>query len=82
MQHIKCPALIMIDRWDGQMGFPGGTLKEGDDSHFMSEITGIKIVPLLQHENKGINRFLENSFAGSSRDDLDVLLREVFHLTL
>ena len=153
MQHIKCPALIMIDRWDGRMGFPGGTLnegesllealvreikeevgitikpekvhpivthetrivthlyglkvleveflhiyyhilnnfsrsillhayEEGDDSHFMSEITGIKIVPLLQHENKGINRFLENSFAGSSRDDLDVLLREVFHLTL
>lgn len=151
MQHIKCPALIMIDRWDGRMGFPGGTVnagedlidalvreikeeigitikpekvhpivthetrivthlyglkvleveflhiyyhilnnfsrsillhayEEGDDSHFMSEITGIKIVPLLQHENKGINRFLENSFAGSSLDDLDVLLKEVFNL--
>jgi len=153
MQHIKCPALIMIDRWDGRMGFPGGTVnenetllealvreikeeigitikpakvhpivthesrivthlyglkileaeflhiyyhilnnfsrsillhayEEGDQSHFMSEITGIKIVPLIQHENKGIERFLENSFAGSSREDLSVLLSEVLHITL
>ncbi|DAB38105.1 MAG: hypothetical protein A2023_02110 [Sulfuricurvum sp. GWF2_44_89] len=153
MQHLKCPAIIMIDRWDGRMGFPGGTVnegesllealvretkeeigitikpskvhpiashetrivthlyglkvleaeflhiyyhilsnfsrsillhayEEGDNSHFMSEITGIKIVPLLQHENKGINRFIENSFAGSSKEDLDVLLREVFGIEL
>jgi U8 snoRNA-decapping enzyme len=153
MQHLKCPALIMIDRWDGRMGFPGGTVnegesllealvretkeeigitikadkvhpiashetrivthlyglkvleaeflhiyyhilsnfsrsillhayEEGDNSHFMSEITGIKIVPLLQHENKGINRFIENSFAGSSKEDLNVLLREVFGIEL
>lgn len=153
MQHIKCPAIIMIDRWDGRMGFPGGTVnenetlidalvreikeeigitikasqvdpivshetrivthlyglrvleaeflhiyyhilnnfsrsillhayEEGDDSHFMSEITGIKIVPLVQHENKGIVRFVENTFAGSSREDLDVLLREVFGIEL
>lgn len=153
MQHLKCPALIMIDRWDGRMGFPGGTVnegesllealvreikeeigitikpdkvhpivshetrlithlyglkvleaeflhiyyhilnnfsrsillhayEEGDESHFMSEITGIKIVPLIQHENKGIVRFIENSFAGSSREDLDVLLREIFHINL
>lgn len=153
MQHIKCPALIMIDRWDGRMGFPGGTVnegehlmealvreikeevgitvkpdqvhpiashenrivthlyglkvleaeflhiyyhilnnfsrsillhayEEGDESHFMSEITGIKIVPLIHHDNKGINRFLENSFAGATREDLDVLLSEVLHMKL
>lgn len=151
MQHLKCPALIMIDRWDGRMGFPGGTVnegenlldalvreikeeigitikpekvhpvvshenrlvthlyglkvleaeflhiyyhilnnfsrsillhayEEGDESHFMSEITGIKIVPLIQHENKGIAKFLENAFAGATRDDLDVLLKEIFHI--
>ncbi len=151
MQHIKCPALIMIDRWDGRMGFPGGTVnkgenliealvreikeeigitikpaqvhpivshenrivthfyglkvleaeflhiyyhilnnfsrsillhayEEGDESHFMSEITGIKIVPLIQHANKGINRFMENSFAGATREDLEILLSEVLHL--
>lgn len=152
MQHLKCPALIMIDRWDGRMGFPGGTVnenetlmsalvrevkeeigitikpdqvhpiathenkivthfyglkvleaeflhiyyhilnnfsrsillhayEEGDESHFMSEITGIKIVPLVQHDNKGINRFLENSFAGATKEDLQVLLNEVLHLS-
>ena len=148
MQHFQCPAVIMIDRWDGRMGFPGGTVnenetlidalvreikeevgisiktdhvhpiashenrivthlyglkvleaeflhiyyhilnnfsrsillhayEEGDESHFMSEITGIKIVPIVQHENKGINRFLENAFAGATREDLIVLLNEV-----
>lgn len=153
MQQIKCPALIMVDRWDGRMGFPGGTVdedeelmealmreikeeigitiksshvrqiashegrivthfyglkvleieflhiyyhilnnfsrsillhayEEGDTSHFMSEITGIKIVPLLTHQNKGINRFLENSFAGSSKEDLEVFLSEVLHINL
>lgn len=153
MQHLKCPALIMIDRWDGRMGFPGGTVnegenlidalvreikeeigitikpsqvapivthenryvthlyglkvleaeflhiyyhilnnfsrsillhayEEGDESHFMSEITGIKIVPLIQHENKGIKKFVENAFAGATREDLDVLLNEIFHITL
>jgi 8-oxo-dGTP pyrophosphatase MutT (NUDIX family) len=153
MQHLKCPALIMIDRWDGRMGFPGGTVnageslldalvreikeeigitikpdkvhpiathenrivthlyglkvleveflhiyyhilnnfsrsillhayEEGDESHFMSEITGIKIVPLIQHENKGIKRFVENAFAGATREDLDVLLKEIFHINL
>ena len=153
MQHLKCPALIMIDRWDGRMGFPGGTVnageslldalvreikeeigitikpdkvhpiathenriithlyglkvleaeflhiyyhilnnfsrsillhayEEGDESHFMSEITGIKIVPLIQHENKGIKRFVENAFAGATREDLDVLLKEIFQIHL
>lgn len=153
MQHLKCPAIIMIDRWDGRMGFPGGTVnegenlmdalvreikeeigitikpsqvnpivthesrivthlyglkvleaeflhiyyhilnnfsrsillhayEEGDQSHFMSEITGIKIVPLVQHDNKGINRFLENAFAGATREDLEVLLTEIFHIAL
>lgn len=153
MQHFKCPALIMIDRWDGRMGFPGGTVnegesllealvreikeeigitikpdkvhpvvshenrlvthlyglkvleaeflhiyyhilnnfsrsillhayEEGDASHFMSEITGIKIVPLIQHENKGIKRFVENAFAGATREDLDVLLKEIFQIDL
>ena len=27
---VKCPAVIMIDRWDGRMGFPGGTLNENE----------------------------------------------------
>ena len=153
MQHLKCPALIMIDRWDGRMGFPGGTVnenetlidalvreikeevgisiktdhvrpiashenrivthlyglkvleaeflhiyyhilnnfarsillhayEEGDESHFISEITGIKIVPLVHHDNKGVNRFLENAFAGATREDLEVLLTEILHLPI
>jgi U8 snoRNA-decapping enzyme len=154
MQHTSCPAVIMIDRWDGRMGFPGGTLEEGepledalireineeigikvkpekvkeivsfenekiathlyglhvheieflhiyyhilnnfsrsilkhayeeqDESHFMSEITGIKIVPIIKHENKGINKFLQNSFAGSSKKDLEVFLSEVLKMDL
>ncbi len=152
-RHLKCPAVIMIDRWDGRSGFPGGTVEkneplldtlvreiheeigvrvkpdkveqivthngklvthlyglevqeieflhiyyhilnnfsrsilhhayegEGDDrSHFLSEITGIKIVPIFEHDNKGINRFLENSFAGSGKEDLLVFLKEKFGL--
>ncbi len=154
MKHTICPAVIMIDRWDGRMGFPGGTLEEGeplldalvreikeeigirvkpdkvkevvsfdnekivthlyalevheveflhiyyhilnnfarsilkhayedeDDSHFMSEITGIKIVPIIRHQNKGINKFLQNSFAGSSKEDLLVFMEEILGLDL
>ena len=149
IKHIKCPALIMIDRWDGRMGFPGGTAEpdeslldalvreikeeigirvkrdkvhpiashewkiathlyglrvqeieflhiyyhilnnfarstllhayeEGDESHFMSEITGIKIVPLIEHAGKGINKFVENSFAGSAKEELYIIMREIF----
>lgn len=148
ISRTKCPAVIMIDRWDGRMGFPGGTIEpdeeildalkreiyeeigirvrteqvreiashewkvvthfyglevneleflhiyyhmlsnfsrsillhayeEGDSSSFMSEITGIKIVPIVEHANKGINKFLENSFAGATRHDLIALLDEV-----
>jgi U8 snoRNA-decapping enzyme len=54
--------------------------EEGDESHFMSEITGIKIVPLVEHEGKGINLFLQNHFAGSGKEDLLVLLREVLKI--
>jgi len=154
MKHTICPAVIMIDRWDGRMGFPGGTLEEGeplldalvreikeeigirvkpdkvkevvsfdnekivthlyalevheveflhiyyhilnnfarsilkhayeedDESHFMSEITGIKIVPIVKHHNKGINKFLQNSFAGSSKEDLLVFLEEILELDI
>lgn len=151
MQHIQCPAIIMIDRWDGRMGFPGGTVNEGenlldalvreikeevginirpekvhpiashenklvthlyglkvleaeflhiyyhilnnfsrsillhayeeeDGSHFMSEITGIKIVPIISHEGKGISRFMQNAFAGATLEDLEILLAEVLKI--
>ena len=151
MQHTRCPAVIMIDRWDGRMGFPGGTLEpneklldalvreikeevgirvkkdkvvgvisqenekiathlfalkvneleflhiyyhilnnfsrsilnhayeEADESHFMSEITGIKLVPIISHNGKGINKFLENSFAGGGKLDLEVFLKEILN---
>ena len=153
IKHMICPALIMIDRWDGRMGFPGGTVdegeelldalvrevkeeigitvkpdkvrpitthvgkiathlyalevleieflhiyyhilnnfsrsillhayEEGDTSHFMSEITGIKIVPLFQHKNKGINLFLQNSFAGSAKDEILIMLDELFKMDI
>jgi ADP-ribose pyrophosphatase YjhB (NUDIX family) len=154
MKHTVCPAVIMIDRWDGRMGFPGGTLEpdellqdalvreikeeiginvkpqkaieissfenekivthlyglrvkeieflhiyyhilnnfsrsilkhayeEDDKSHFMSEITGIKIVPIVLHDGKGINKFLESSFAGSCKEDLEVLIKEVLKINL
>lgn len=153
IKSVRCPALIMIDRWDGRMGFPGGTVhegeslldalvrevkeeiginvkpdkvkpiashewkiathlyglevqeaeflhiyyhmlnnfsrsillhayEEGDKSHFMSEITGIKIIPLVQHEGKGINLFLQNSFAGSAKNELLIMLDEVFHIKI
>jgi U8 snoRNA-decapping enzyme len=154
IKHVKCPAVIMIDRWDGRSGFPGGTLEsdeplmealvreikeeigisvrtelahpivshegskivthlfglkvneleflhiyyhilnnfsrsillhayeEGDASHFMSEITGIKIVPIVNHGGKGINRFLENSFAGGAKEDILVFLKEVLKIDI
>lgn len=151
IKSMRCPAVIMIDRWDGRIGFPGGTVdgdeslldalvrevkeeiginvkadkvhpiathegklathlyglevleveflhiyyhilnnfsrsillhayEEGDESHFMSEITGIKIIPLVQHANKGVNLFLKNCFAGSAKDELLIMLEEVFHI--
>jgi 8-oxo-dGTP pyrophosphatase MutT (NUDIX family) len=147
IRHLKCPAVIMIDRWDGRMGFPGGTIEEGepilealkreikeeigisvrekqahgiashewklathfyglevneleflhiyyhilnnfsrsillhayeegDASRFMSETTGIKIVPIIEHAGKGINKFLENSFAGATKQDFEIFLKE------
>ncbi|WP_345974236.1 NUDIX hydrolase [Sulfurimonas sp. HSL3-7] len=150
---IQCPAVIMIDRWDGRMGFPGGTrnegesimetlvreikeeigitvkpdkvhpiasheakivthlyglkvmeieflhiyyhilnnfsrsillhaYEEGDESHFMSEITGIKIVPLVEHAGKGINHFIGNHFAGSSREELLILMDEFLNMDI
>ena len=154
MQHTSCPAVIMIDRWDGRMGFPGGTLEPNEDlldalvreiheeigikvksdkvkgvisqesekivthlfslkvneleflhiyyhilnnfsrsilnhayetedeSHFMSEITGIKIVPIIEHNGKGINKFLENGFAGGGKLDMEVFLKETLQLDL
>jgi U8 snoRNA-decapping enzyme len=153
IKSMKCPAVIMIDRWDGRMGFPGGTAEpdepilealvreikeeigirvkpdkvthiashewkivthlfglkvleaeflhiyyhilnnfsrsillhayeEGDESHFMSEITGIKIIPLVQHAGKGINHFLRNSFAGSAKNELLIMLDELFGLDI
>lgn len=147
-KDVQCPCVIMVDRWDGRMGFPGGTVAqdetledalkreifeeiginiqkdkifpivshekkirthfyglevteiefmhiyyhilnnfarsillhaydEGDASRFLSETTGIKIVPIVRHFNKGINYFLQNSFAGSAKDDMIVFLKEV-----
>lgn len=143
-----CPGVIMIDRWDGRMGFPGGTAdehesllealereikeevgiqvrlpkvhgiashewkigthlygmevnemefmhiyyhilnnfarsillhayQEGDRSRFLSETTGIKIVPIVSHNGKGIDHFVTNAFAGSAKEDLGILLEEV-----
>ncbi len=148
ISHMKCPAVIMIDRWDGRMGFPGGTMEveepildalkreikeeiginvkrdkvhpiashewkicthfyglevneleflhiyyhilnnfsrsillhayeEGDESRFMSETTGIKIVPIMEHAGKGINKFLENSFAGATKQDFEIFIDEI-----
>lgn len=148
ISHKQCPAVIMVDRWDGGMGFPGGGMEkdepildalkreideeigikvrkekvhpisshewkicthfyglevneleflhiyyhilsnfsrsillhayeEGDESRFMSETTGIKIVPIIEHEGKGINKFLENSFAGATKQDLEIFLKEI-----
>jgi len=148
IKKMRCPAMIMIDRWDGRMGFPGGIMEkgeeildalkreineeigirvsedkvhpisshewkiathfyglevneleflniyyhilnnfsrsillhayeEGDESRFMSETTGIKIVPIIEHNKKGINKFLENSFAGATKQDLEIFLKEV-----
>lgn len=153
MQDLRCPGVIMLDRWDGRSGFPGGTLEsdeslidalmrevkeeiginirpnkvhgiashewkivthlyglkvtemeffhlfyhilnnfsrsillhsyeEPDESHFMSEITGIKIVPLVEHHGKGINKFLDNSFAGTSREDLLIFMRETLGMDI
>jgi len=154
MQQTVCPAVIMIDRWDGRMGFPGGTLEKdeplldalvreikeeigirvkkdkvkgvvsqenykiathlfalhvneleflhiyyhilnnfsrsilnhayesADKSHFMSEITGIKIVPIVEHNGKGINKFLENSFAGGGKLDMEVFIKEVLDMDI
>jgi U8 snoRNA-decapping enzyme len=150
-KDIRCPGLIMIDRWDGRTGFPGGTIESGesllealvreikeeigirvkpekvhpivsheskiathlyglkvseleflhifyhmlnnfsrstllhayeepDESHFMSEISGIKIVPLVEHHGKGLNKFMQNSFAGSAKEDLEVILDELFNI--
>ena len=48
----------------------------------MSEITGIKIVPIVQHKNKGINKFLENSFAGSCKTDFEIFMKEILKISL
>ncbi|MEA3352699.1 MAG: NUDIX hydrolase [Campylobacterota bacterium] len=152
--HIKCPAMIMIDRWDGRIGFPGGTVEEGetlqealvreikeeiginirveklkpvvsyewkivshtfalelkeiefhhiyyhilnnfsrsilnhsyesgtDDTHFLSEITGIKIVPILNRDGKGMGQFIKNNFAVCGKEDIGVFLDEVIGYTI
>jgi U8 snoRNA-decapping enzyme len=154
MQQTSCPAVIMIDRWDGRMGFPGGTLEPDenllealvreiheeigikikpdkvqgvisqdnkkivthlfalkvneleflhiyyhilnnfsrsilnhayeteDESHFMSEITGIKIVPIVEHNGKGINKFLQNGFAGGGKLDMEVFIKEILNIDI
>ncbi|MBE0492465.1 MAG: NUDIX hydrolase [Sulfurospirillum sp.] len=148
ISRMRCPAVIMIDRWDGRIGFPGGGMEadepildalkreikeeigisikkekvhpisshewkicthfyglevneleflhiyyhilnnfsrsillhayeEGDQSRFMSETTGIKIVPIIEHASKGINKFLDNSFAGATKNDFEIFLKEI-----
>lgn len=150
VKDTTCPGVIMIDRWDGRMGFPGGTVSEGEDlkqalkreikeeigirvrldklhgiashewkicthffglmvnelefmhiyyhilsnfarsiilhaydegdaSRFLSETTGIKIVPVVRYHKKGIDYFLKNAFAGSAKEDLLIFLNEVLH---
>lgn len=153
IQKMKCPAVIMIDRWDGRIGFPGGTMEkdepilealrreikeeigirvrieqvrpiashewklcthfyglevneleflhiyyhilnnfsrsillhayeEKDESRFMSETTGIKIVPIIEHNGKGVNKFLESSFAGATKQDLEIFIKEILGVQL
>lgn len=150
-KDVVCPGLIMIDRWDGRMGFPGGVAQkdeslkealkreikeeigltistnkvhgiashewrlrthlfglevnelefmhiyyhilnsfarstllqaydESDASRFLSETTGIKIVPIVRHHNKGINLFIANNFAGSAANELKILIEEIFEI--
>ncbi|MBN2963474.1 NUDIX hydrolase [Sulfurospirillum sp. T05] len=152
--HVKeCSGVIMIDRWDGRTGFPGGTAdeketllealereikeeigiqirpnkihgiashewkigthffgmevnemelmhifyhilnnfarstllhayQEGDRSRFLSETTGIKLVPIVSHKGKGVDHFLTNAFAGSADLDFRIFLEEIleFHI--
>lgn len=51
-----------------------------DDSHFLSEITGIKIVPILNQQGKGIDQFLKNNFAGCAKEDFELFLYEFLKL--
>lgn len=54
--------------------------EEGDESRFLSEITGIKIVPIVRHNDKGINKFIQNQFAGNAKEDMKIFLEEILGL--
>jgi U8 snoRNA-decapping enzyme len=56
--------------------------EEKDESRFMSETTGIKIVPIIEHKGKGINKFLESSFAGATKQDLEIFIEEILGVHL
>lgn len=65
---LKCPAVIMCDRWDGRIGFPGGGVEEGESltqalKREIKEEIGInikenKLIPLVSFEWKIISHTL------------------------
>lgn len=148
-----CPCVIMIDRWDGKNGFPGGGANKNEtilqalqretyeelginidtndviltnvnvtkiktyfytlelseenfmkvyfhilnnfsksilshaknnitNTRFLTEITGIKIVPIINYKNKGIDIFMQNQFSGCAKDDLQKLIEKLNNIKI
>lgn len=59
IDHEAFPGVIMIDRWDGRMGFPGGTVDPGETliealAREIKEEIGIKV---RKNQLHGISSF-------------------------